>query len=277
MSNHRISRAVLCLAILAGCGGKDVVAVVGKAKVRRADVEQFSAARSRTAAKASPEALTALIDRALLAEGARRKSLEDDPAIRARIRAAEREILAEAYLDKELRSATEDAAIRKRFEDTKGSLKRRQIHVAHIVLRVPSSADAEAKQVALSKATVLYSKLRDGADFAELAKSTSEDSVTGARGGDLEPIFEGTVDPSFFDAAVAVKKGEISKPFATPFGIHIVSALEDPQEVTPTFEEVRGKLAAEARLEAQRKLLEQLRTTVSVKTYPDRLHLGEKP
>jgi len=277
MTNHRISRAVLLLVALAGCGDKDVLAVVGKSKVRRADLAQFSAERSRSAAKASPEALAALIDRALLAEGARRKSLENDPAIRARIRAAEREILADAYLDKELRSATDDIAIRKRFEDTKESLKRRQIHVAHIVLRVPSSADAEAKQAALSKATDLYSKLRDGADFAGLAKTTSEDSVTAARGGDLGPIFEGTVDQSFFDAAVALKKGEFSKPFATPFGVHIVRALEDPQEVTPIFEEVRGKLAAEARLEAQRKLLEQLRATVKVKTYSERLRLGEKP
>ncbi len=277
MPSNRTLPAILSLLALSGCSGKDVLAVVGKAKVRRADLAQFSAARSRAATKASPEALSALIDRALLAEGARRKSLEDDPATQARIRAAEREILAEAYLDKELRSATEDAAIRKRFEDTKASLKRRQIHVAHIVLRVPSSADAEAKQAALSKATVLYSRLRDGADFADLAKTISEDSVTAERGGDLGPIFEGTVDQSFFDAAVALKKGEISKPFATSFGVHIVVALEDPQAITPTFDEVRGKLAAEARLEAQRKVLEQLRATVKVKTYPERLRLGEKP
>ncbi len=277
MPNRRIAQAVLCLIALASCGSKDVLATVGKAKLRRADLAQFASTRSRAVANQGPELLSSLVERALLAEGARRKDLHEDPAVQARLRAAEREILAEAYLDKELRAAADEPALRKRFEDTKESLKRRQIHVQQIVLRATSSSGAEAKQAAQSKAVDLYSRLREGADFAELAKASSEDAVTASRGGDLGPLLEGQVDQTFFEVAVALKKGEYSRPFETSFGVHIVRALEDPEVVVPRFEEVRGKLAAEARLEAQRKVLEQLRATVKVKTYPERLRLGEKP
>lgn len=247
--------------------------MVGKAKLHRADLAQFASTRSRAAGSPTPEALSALVDRALLAEGARRAGVHEDAAVQARLRAAEREILAEAFLEKELRSATDDGAIRKRYEESKESLARRQVHVAQIVLRAPSSADADAKRAAMSKATDLYSKLRDGADFEKLAAANSEDAVTAGRGGDLGPLVEGRVDPHFFEEAAALKKGDFSKPFETPFGVHIVKALEDPQVVTPSFDEVRGKLAAQARLEAERKLLERLRAEVKVKTYPE--HLGE--
>jgi peptidyl-prolyl cis-trans isomerase C len=271
MMTLRLGGAVLCLFAIAGCGDKDLVAMVGKAKLRRADLAQFASTRGRAGGRPTQELLAGLVDRTLLAEGARRDGVQNAPAVQVRLRAAEREILAETFLEKELRSATDEGPLRKRYEDTKEALKRRQIQVAHIVLRVPSSAGAEARNAAQSKAADLYSKLRDGADFEKLAAANSEDSATAARGGDLGILVEGSVDQGFFDAAAALKKGEISKPFETPFGVHIVRAFEDPQVVTPPFEEVRGKLAAEARLEAERKLLERLRSEVKVKTYPERL------
>ncbi len=227
MSHQRRNSVVLSLLALAGCGDKDLLAVVGKAKLHRADLAQFASTRSRAAGSPTPEALSALVDRALLAEGARRAGVHEDAAVQARLRAAEREILAEAFLEKELRSATDDGAIRKRYEESKESLARRQVHVAQIVLRAPSSADADAKRAAMSKATDLYSKLRDGADFEKLAAANSEDAVTAGRGGDLGPLVEGRVDPHFFEEAAALKKGDFSKPFETPFGVHIVKALED--------------------------------------------------
>jgi peptidyl-prolyl cis-trans isomerase C len=271
MMTVRLGCAAFCLLAIAGCGDKDLLTKVGDAKLWRADLVQFASTQSRSANSPVPEVLSALLDRALLAEGARRGGVEKDPAVQARLRAAEREILAEAFLEKELRSATDEASLRKRYEDAKETLKHKQVHVSHIVLRVPSSASADAKSAAQSKAADLFSKLRDGADFEKLAADISEDSATAERGGDLGILVEGSVDQGFFDAAAALKKGEISKPFETPFGVHIVRALEDPQVVTPPFEEVRGKLAAEARLEAERKLLERLRSEVKVKTYPERL------
>jgi peptidyl-prolyl cis-trans isomerase C len=95
--------------------------------------------------------------------------------------------------------------------------------------------------------------------------------VTASRGGDLGPILEGQVDPVFFAEAAALKGGQISKPFQTTFGFHVVKALEEPAVVTPGFDDVRGVLAAEARTTAERALLERLRGQISVELHPERL------
>jgi parvulin-like peptidyl-prolyl isomerase len=93
----------------------------------------------------------------------------------------------------------------------------------------------------------------------------SDDAVTGRRGGDLGPLLEGEVDAGFFAAAAALHAGQVSKPVESPFGLHLIKALEEPSSVSPSFEEARGALAAQARREAQAKLLERLRRDIGVK------------
>ncbi len=258
--------AVLGL-LLAACGDKDVVADVGGTALKRADVAWFWETRDRDA---TPEqALDALVDRARLAEGATRAGLLDDPAVAARVEAARREVLANAYLDKvAAESGTEDA-LRQRYEKEKESLSRRQVHVAHLVVRLP--ADARARTEARARINLLYARVQGGEDFAAVAREASEDAATGEKGGDLGPVREGQVDPRFFDAVVELKQGELSKPFETAFGLHVAKALEAPRTVVPTFQEVRGELAARARHEAAKALEEQLRSNISVKRHPERL------
>jgi parvulin-like peptidyl-prolyl isomerase len=95
--------------------------------------------------------------------------------------------------------------------------------------------------------------------------------VSGEKGGDLGVVEEGQVDATFFKEAAALKRGEVSRPFETSYGLHLVQAVEDVQVVTPGFEEVKGRLAAEARREAEARLLAELRESIRVETYPERL------
>lgn len=254
--------------LLAACQDRSVVAKVGKTEIRKADVEAFMSGRS---ARAQGDPLTALEDRALLAEAARRGGLEDSPEVQARLAAARREILAQAELNKALSTGLDDVALRERYQKEKAALTVRQVHVAHIVLRVPPDAPAEKKLAAQTKINTLYAKILDGASFQEVAEKESEDAVSAKNGGDLGPIREGQVDARFFETAVQLKKDGTSKPIATAFGLHILRALEDPKDVTPTFEEVRGKLAAEARREAETELLQRLRKEIPIREWRDRL------
>ncbi len=264
---HRWLAALLLTPALA-CTGKDVVAKVGSTEITRAELQlgQSSPASPPTQAQ-----LDAILPRALLAEGARAARLDEDPRIVARIHAATREILAQSYLDKELEPATDEVAMRKLYEERKESLKRRQIHVQHIVVRPPVERSRDAQIAARGRINEIYARLVGGESFDELARERSEDQVSGQKGGDLGPLLEGQVDPTFFAAAAALHKGELSKPFETPLGFHVVKALDEPQVVTPSFEEARGRLAADARTQAQTKLLERLRQQVKVRIYQDRL------
>jgi parvulin-like peptidyl-prolyl isomerase len=254
--------------VWAGCTDRNVVAVVGDTELNQADLATFQS--QRTAGPAA-EQLEALIDRQLLAEAASEDNLLKDPQIRARAMAAQREILAHALLERRLGTATSESALRERFEREKTRLVRKQIHVAQIAVGLPHGDPALARRAARTPLDVLYSQLVAGESFDQLARKASEDRVSAERGGDLGPIKEGQVDATFFAAAAELKQGKFSKPFETPFGFHIVKAIDDPTVVTPKFEELRSKLAADSRREAEAKLLAELKEKIKVKRYPNHL------
>ncbi|WP_164000765.1 peptidylprolyl isomerase [Pyxidicoccus caerfyrddinensis] len=265
-------RLVLTLALLAlaACNDPKVVAEVGKRKVTKADVAAWLDSRSVREQAAPSDALDALVTRSLLAEEARRSGLLEDDAVKARLAAAEREVLAQQLLERRLASVTTEAALRKRYEDTREALARRQVRVRQIFVNVPSG-EADAKARAQSRMNAIYARLVGGEDFEKVAREASEDPVSAARGGELGPLLEGQVDASFFDEAAKLGRGERSKPFTSIYGLHIVEAVEDVKTVVPSFEESRGRLEADARREAQTRLLTGLRERIDVKTYPERL------
>jgi peptidyl-prolyl cis-trans isomerase SurA len=98
-----------------------------------------------------------------------------------------------------------------------------QTHARHILIRtseVTSEADARRRLADLRERIVT-----GGADFAELARLNSADG-SASRGGDLGWLFPGDTVPEFERAMNALKPGEISQPFNTSFGWHLVQVLE---------------------------------------------------
>jgi parvulin-like peptidyl-prolyl isomerase len=97
-----------------------------------------------------------------------------------------------------------------------------QVHVRHILL----SDESVAKSV--------LQKLRDGQDFAAIAREFSEDETTRATGGDIGFVPRGLMPPDFEKASFALRPGEISDVIRTQFGYHIVQVVEiDPKRPVP--------------------------------------------
>lgn len=262
--------ALLATAVaLAGCGDADVVAKVGKAKLRRADLEAYQHGALRDA-DAAAKALDALVDRTLLAEAARKAGLDDDAAIKARIEASRREILASAYSERLLAPATREDALRKRYEAQQEKLARRRVHVRQISVLFGKEGGG-GKKGAQARAVRIYARLVGGEPFEKVAQDASDDQVSGVRGGDIGPVLEGQIDPNFFQAVAGLKKDQLSQPFETSFAFHLARAVDDPDTVTPTFEQARGQLAADASREAQGRLREELRQKLGVTLYPEAL------
>jgi len=122
-----------------------------------------------------------------------------------------------------------------------------KVLVAHIFKFLPQDVTREQENKAKVQIDSIYDALQKGADFATLAKKYSDDQGTASRGGELPWIgFRQTVK-EFEDVAFSLNKGEMSKPFRSPSGLHIVRLIDrKPME---SFEEKKDEIIR--RLERQ--------------------------
>lgn len=113
-----------------------------------------------------------------------------------------------------------------RLDDTRGGeggpMMVEQLHVRHILMR-PNEVqdDATTRQ----RLAALRDRILAGEDFAALASVTSEDPGSATRGGDLGWNVPGTFDPQFEEVMAGLEQDEISEPFRTQFGWHIVQLM----------------------------------------------------
>ena len=112
-----------------------------------------------------------------------------------------------------------------------------QTRARHILVKtseILNDAKAEAKLKEIRQ------QILDGADFAELAKTHSEDIGSRMSGGDLGWATPGTFVPAFEKTMAETKEGEISQPFKSRFGWHIMK-VEERREEDMTQEALRQK------------------------------------
>lgn len=120
-----------------------------------------------------------------------------------------------------------------KLEDVRGKTSGavNQTRARHILLRTSAVMPDEKARRQLSS---LKQRVLNGEDFAKLAKANSDDTGSAIRGGDLGWTSSGDLVPEFEDAMSRLQIGQISDPFQTPFGWHIVEVLDRrKQDGTP--------------------------------------------
>ena len=95
----------------------------------------------------------------------------------------------------------------------------KQREVRHILMR-PN--DLQSSDDIREVMNVLYKKLKNGADFAELARINSQDPGSAVKGGDLGWVSPGDMVPEFDRMIGQTPIGAISPPFQSSFGWHIL-------------------------------------------------------
>lgn len=96
------------------------------------------------------------------------------------------------------------------------------IHARHILIEAKPDSKPEDVTKAEARARQAYDEAAAGGDFEKLADKYSDDTETKTRGGDLGLFQAEQMVPEFSKPVFNMKKGELSKPFRTPFGFHIV-------------------------------------------------------
>ena len=98
------------------------------------------------------------------------------------------------------------------------------VEIAQIV-KVAKISDAQ-KEEAKKRLTDLRTRIMDGENFNELAKKYSEDPSAQSNGGEMGFVGRGAMVPQFEAMAFKLRKGEISQPFESTFGFHIMQLID---------------------------------------------------
>ena len=118
------------------------------------------------------------------------------------------------------------------------------IEVAHIMIKADKDKDNRVK------IDEIHQKLKEGGDFAALAKQFSDDSGSSRRGGLLPAFNAGKMVASFENAAFGLKKdGEFSVPVKTDFGWHIIQRknLKELASFDDLYSNLKGRVAKDSR------------------------------
>lgn len=149
-----------------------------------------------------------------------------------------------------------------------------QVRVRHILIRVePGATDAE-RRAARAKAEEILDRIRNGGDFADLARRFSEDGATAPQGGDLGFFARGTMVEEFEEPVFSLLPGQVTTVFETKYGFHIAKVTDRIAEGTRSLDDVRENirehLSAIERERRQSAHVELLRQRATIEIYdPD--------
>jgi parvulin-like peptidyl-prolyl isomerase len=227
---------MLILVLLSGCGTKTekkIVARVGDRTITTDDLEVEWRNASRLIIQGVPELQ-------------RKKELVDKMV-------GDQVVIMEAYkegIDNEVEADTNFAQQKERLilrvlyqkeivdksEPTETELKReyqmmqKEAHAWHILVETEEGADE------------IYKMLKEGADFAQLAREKSIDPTVKDNSGDLGFFGWGKMVPEFQEAVFKMKEGEISKPLQTTYGWHIIKLVEFKDVEQLPYEEMKNQI-----------------------------------
>ena len=263
--------ALTMVVALAGCSGsKENGEVIARVNGVEITAQQFQAYLDFKRIKVRDEAhRELLLDQYLERQGLsillQSKQDEKEKLLaQAELEDFQRQMTISRYFERHLKEEVTDEKIRNYYVGNPDKYSQEKVHVAHILLRLRRDMSEAERRARLTQINEMYSRLKAGADFAEMARAESEDSVSAGKGGDLGWMKKGAIDTQFSEQMFALGKNEISAPFETPFGYHIIKVLEPAKTTTQSLESVTGdiryllrqqvKQAHEDELEAELKI-----------------------
>ena len=198
-----------------------------------------------------------IVDSRLAAAAGNEAGLTNDERVIEQMSIAAQRVLAEAWINSELRKSITDQAVQQAYDIfVADEQSRHEVRARHILVK--EKAEAEA----------MIAELQGGADFAELAKKRST-GPSGPNGGDLGYFPRGAMVPAFENAAFALEAGSFTQtPVQTQFGWHIILVEEKRIAEAPTIEELAPQLRQNLISQNLGRLLDSLRTNARIERRP---------
>jgi len=215
-----------------------------------------------------PQVLDVVVTNQLLLEQAQKLKLESDPDVIRAVKAAQENIMKQAWVGKKVEPLVTDDALKARYNEViKTTPPREEVHARHILVKTEEAA----KQV--------LADLKKGTKFEDEAKAKTEDPSGKDTGGDLGYFSKEEMVPEFAEAAFKMSPGEVSKaPVKTQFGYHIIKVEDKRAAPAPSFDQLKPTLAAELKQKSAHQVIDDLRKSATVKKFNlDGTPLADKP
>ena len=203
-----------------------------------------------------------LVELKTLAQDARNLKLDQTPRAKTLMALQADQVLANmAYQNLGNNTKPDDAAMRAFYAEHKQEWE--EVSARHILIRMhgsPIPLKANQKDLtedeALAKVKDIRAKIVAGKDFAELAKTESDDTGNSQTGGDLGSFSKGRMVAEFEKVTFALEVGKLSDPVKTQFGYHLIRV---DAHSTKSFEEVQAEIAQKLKPDMARKGLAALK------------------
>ena len=221
----------------AAFAGPKVLATVNGVEITERDVEIARAEIGEQIANMPAEEsrknlLLYVIENQLLAEAAKKESVDEGDAAKEVMAYYRRRALHDLYYDRKIRDAVSEDTVKKTYDERIKQIESKpEVSARHILVKTEEDA------------LDIIERLNRGSDFAELAKEKST-GPSGSQGGDLGYFSKGQMVPEFDKVVFTLKKGEVSEPVKTQFGWHVIKVEDKRVSKPPAFDTVKGQLIA---------------------------------
>jgi parvulin-like peptidyl-prolyl isomerase len=246
------------IAFAADVGG-EVIARIGSIEIKSDELRGYIAAldpRDQVALAQNPALLSQsvrqLLAGKLVLQEALAKKWDQQPAIAAQIERVRQSTIVETYLQSVTKlpdGYPSDADLQSAYDANKTAfLQPRQFQLAQIFVAVAKDADKPTQDKARNKLDDIAKKLRQqGADFAAIAGTDSDDPASAKRGGEIGWVAEAQITPELRRSVIGLAKGAVADPLQLDDGWHIVKLLDTKAAYTRPLSEVRDQLADQLR------------------------------
>jgi peptidyl-prolyl cis-trans isomerase C len=242
--------------------GNPVVAKVDGKEITRVDVFRYiklmpANIQQLPAETVYPLALDQVINTRLVQNKAESAGLENDPEVKEQLDLAKQQLIRSVYVQRAVDKQISEGDMKKAYNEYVGKIPAvKEIKASHILVETED------------KAKEIIAKLKDGGNFAALAKENSGDPGNKDKGGELGWFSAQDMVPEFSEAAFKLGKGKISEtPVKTQFGWHVVKVEDSRDRPKPSYDELKPMIQVELRRQKLEGMLDNWKSAAKIEKY----------
>lgn len=246
-----------------------VVAVVGNKKITLDEFnKKYNEVKNQTINPPSKQLfLEDLVRYELGVQEAEKRNLDKDPQVLDRIH----QEMYKGLLEKELGQRVQKIQVSEK-EMEAWYKTNPEIRTSHILIEFKPGATQAQKDEAKKRATEIYAEVKKSKrPFEELVKLYSDDPLSKQAGGDVGWQSRVTLVPTYYDAALSMKVGEIKGLIETQFGYHIIKVTGRRSYQDANKKQIRSAVFDEKRREIFNEFFAKLKKNYTIKENPSLL------